>query len=121
MISFESDYIQGAHPEILKRLLETNMDKEPGYGFDKLSLSAKEKIKNAIGCPDAEVYLLSDGTQTNSVVISAMLSSYQGVIAADTGHIATHEAGAIEYTGHKVLPLSQHEGKISPSELEKIL
>ena len=121
MISFECDYIQGAHPEILKRLFETNLEKETGYGFDKFTLSAKDKIRKAIGCENAEIHFLSGGTQTNSVVISAMLSSYQGVIAADTGHIATHEAGAIEYTGHKVLPLPQHEGKIKASELEKYL
>lgn len=121
MISFECDYLQGAHPEILNKLIETNLEKETGYGFDKYSLSAKEKIRKAINCPDADIYFLTGGTQTNSVVISAMLSSYQGVIAADTGHIATHEAGAIEYTGHKVLTLPQHNGKISATELEKYL
>lgn len=121
MLSFECDYLQGAHPEILKRFTDTNMEKEVGYGFDKYSVSAKEKIRKAIGCPDAEIYLLSGGTQTNSVVISAMLSSYQGVIAADTGHISTHEAGAIEYTGHKVLTLPQHNGKIHAEELRKYL
>lgn len=121
MISFECDYLQGAHPEILKRLIETNLEKETGYGYDKFSVSAKEKIRKVINCPEAEIHFLVGGTQTNSVVISAMLLPYQGVIAADTGHIATHEAGAIEYTGHKVLCLPQHEGKICPKELKKYL
>jgi len=118
MISFESDYIAGAHPQILKRLSETNFEPLSGYGSDKYCASAIEKIKAACECEDAEVHFITGGTQTNSIVISTMLRDYEGVVAADTGHISTHEAGAVEYTGHKVLTIPNHEGKISGDELE---
>ena len=121
MVSFESDYIAGAHPEVLRRLTETNAEPLPGYGSDRYCESAKEKIRNAAGIPDAEIAFLSGGTQANAVVISSMLADYEGVIAAKTGHISTHEAGAIEYTGHEVLELPQEEGKIAPETLEKYL
>jgi len=121
MISFESDYIEGAHPKILERLIETNFEQLSGYGNDKYSFSAKEKIKALCECSDAEVFLLTGGTQTNQIVIDTMLKSFEGVIAADTGHIATHEAGAIEFTGHKVLTLPQYEGKISSADLKSKL
>ena len=104
MVSFESDYIAGAHPEVLRRLTETNAEPLPGYGSDRYCESAKEKIRNAAGIPDAEIAFLSGGTQANAVVISSMLADYEGVIAAKTGHISTHEAGAIEYTGHEAYP-----------------
>ena len=121
MVSFESDYIAGAHPEVLRRLTETNAEPLPGYGSDRYCEIAKEKIRNAAGIPDAEIAFLSGGTQANVVVISSMLADYEGVIAAKTGHISTHEAGAIEYTGHEVLELPQEEGKIAPETLEKYL
>ena len=97
------------------------MEQLPGYGTDRYTLSAKEKICAACGCPDAEVYFLTGGTQTNQIVISAMLDSHEGVIAAETGHVAAHEAGAVECTGHKVLTLPQTDGKISASDLEGYL
>ena len=121
MLYFENDYSEGAHEEVLKRLIETNMEQLPGYGTDQYTASAKEKICAACGCPDAEVYLLTGGTQTNQIVISSMLDSHEGVIAAETGHVGTHEAGAIEWTGHKVLTLPQTDGKISASDLEEYL
>lgn len=121
MISFESDYTEGAHPEILRRLVETNLEQTPGYGLDKYSDSAKEKIRQAFGAPDAQVFLLVSGTQTNSTVIASMLRDYEGVVAVDTGHISVHESGAVEYTGHKVLTLPPHEGKMSASDLEAYL
>ena len=121
MVSFESDYIAGAHPEVLRRLTETNAEPLPGYGTDRYCESAKQKIRDAAGIPDAEIAFLAGGTQANAVVISAMLADYEGVIAASTGHISTHEAGAIEYTGHEVLELPQEEGKISAETLEKYL
>lgn len=121
MLSFENDYIAGAHPEILKRLAETNLEPLSGYGTDPYCASAREKIRAACQAKDADVYFLVGGTQTNSVVISSMLRSYDGVLCADTGHINTHEAGAIEYTGHKVLPLPPKQGKISPNDLERYL
>lgn len=118
MISFESDYNNGAHPEILKRLSETNEEALSGYGSDPYCASAKSKIRQACQYKDADIHFLVGGTQTNAVVISSLLQSYEGVISAQSGHINTHEAGAIEYTGHKVLTLPSHNGKICPSELE---
>ena len=102
MYRFNCDYLEGAHPKILERLVATNMEQTVGYGFDEYTESAKEKIKAACECPDGEVYLLVGGTQTNSTVLSFLLKDYEGVISADTGHIAVHEAGAVELTGHKV-------------------
>jgi threonine aldolase len=121
MISFESDYTTGAHPDILKRLTETNYEFLSGYGTDHYCESAREKIRIACDCKDADVYLLVGGTQTNALVISAMLHDYEGVIAADTGHVSVHEAGAIEYTGHKVLTLPHHEGKLMAVDLKEYL
>ena len=121
MISFESDYIAGAHPKILQRLMETNMECVKGYGFDIYSESAKEKIKKACGRDDVEVEFLVGGTQTNAVVISTMLSDEEGVIAAKTGHINGHEAGAIEYTGHKVLEVPQINGKLQAADVQTLI
>ncbi|MBR4756377.1 MAG: low specificity L-threonine aldolase [Bacteroidales bacterium] len=121
MLSFESDYTEGAHPAILRRLSETNFEQTPGYGLDKYSDSAKEKIRKAFGLPDAEVFLLVGGTQTNSTVIASMLRDYEGVVAAETGHIGVHESGAVEYTGHKVLALPHHDGKMSAGDLKAYL
>lgn len=121
MISFENDYNTGAHPQIMARLLETNLEPLSGYGSDPYCESARRKIREACGCPEAEVEFLTGGTQTNAAVISSMLRDYEGVIAARTGHISIHEAGAVEFTGHKVLELSQKEGKIVPEELKSYL
>lgn len=112
MLSFESDYIEGAHPRILERLMETNMEQLPGYGADRYCESAKEKIRQACQCAEAEVYFLVGGTQTNQTVISTVLRPYEGVISAATGHVNAHEAGAIEATGHKVLALPHRDGKL---------
>ena len=109
---FASDYQEGAHPAILQRLCETNLNKCPGYGTDDYCASAREKIRAACACPDASVHFLVGGTQTNAVVIGALLRSYQGVIAAESGHISVHEAGAIELGGHKVLALPHRLGKL---------
>ena len=116
-ISFSSDYMEGAHPAILSRLLETNMEKTVGYGFDGYSESAREKIRTACRMPGADVFFLTGGTQTNATVISSMLHPWQGVLAAETGHISTHEAGAIEAGGHKVLTLEQQNGKITAQQI----
>ena len=121
MVTFESDYTTGAHPEVLRRLMETNLQNQPGYGSDEYCRSAKEKICRAVGLETAQVEFLVGGTQTNAVVISSMLADYQGVIAAETGHINAHESGAVEYTGHKVLALPQHQGKIDADELRAYL
>lgn len=113
VISFASDYQEGAHPAILERLYATNLAKQPGYGTDDICASARRKIRAACACPEASVYFLMGGTQTNATVIDAVLASYQGVIAAESGHISLHEAGAIESGGHKVLTLPHKLGKIS--------
>ncbi len=118
MISFESDYIAGAHPTVLRRLLETNLEPLTGYGLDEYCVRAREKIREACACPHADVHFLVGGTQTNSTVIAAVLGNCEGVIAAKTGHVSLHEAGAVEYTGHKVLELPQENGKIDAKTLE---
>lgn len=121
MLYFENDYCEGAHNAILQRLINTNMEKLPGYGSDKYCESAKAKIRQACNCPDADIYFLVGGTQTNTIIISSMLRRFEGVIAATTGHISAHEAGAIEYTGHKVLELPHADGKISSDTLNEYL
>lgn len=121
MLSFACDYAEGAHEKILQRFLETNREQQPGYGEDCYSASAKKKIRQACQCPEAEIFFLAGGTQTNMVVIDAMLQSYEGVVAVQTGHVNGHEAGAIEYTGHKVLTLPQHQGKMEAEELRQLL
>ena len=121
MLSFESDYTIGAHEKILNRMQEINMVQQKGYGTDKICESAKEKIRKACGCEEAQVYFLVGGTQTNSIVISTMLERYEGVVAAQTGHVSLHEAGAIEYTGHKVQEIPGYDGKIDVRELSGFL
>lgn len=120
-ISFSCDYMEGAHPTILQRLIETNFAQMPGYGADDYCESAREKIRAACSAPNAEVHFLVGGTQTNATVIDALLRSYQGVVAADTGHISVHEAGAIEFGGHKVLTLPHRNGKISAEQIASLL
>ncbi len=121
MLYFENDYSEGAHEKILQRLFETNSEHLSGYGADPYCASAKEKIRALCQCPEADIYFLSGGTQTNQIVICSMLRQFEGVIAASTGHINSHEAGAIELTGHKVLSLPQKDGKIVPSSLRSFL
>ena len=113
MLYFLSDYTEGAHPKILERLQETNRISQPGYGEDCFTAAAREKIRAACERPEADVYFLVGGTQTNAVVISALLRRWEAAIAADTGHINVHEAGAIEYTGHKVIALPGKDGKLA--------
>lgn len=121
MLAFQCDYLEGAHEKILARLCETNLEKTPGYGVDAYSEAAKKKILEACECPDGEVYLLVGGTQTNATVIDAYLRNYEGVVSAATGHVNVHESGAIEATGHKVLPIPEHLGKIDAAELKDYL
>lgn len=118
MLYFENDYSEGAHPKILQRLMDTNMEHLSGYGSDRYTTLAKDKIRKLCNCPEAEIYFLVGGTQTNQTVIDSVLRSFEGVIAAETGHVSVHEAGAIEFTGHKVLTLPQHDGKLCARELE---
>ena len=121
MLNFQSDYIAGAHPEVMEALCRTNTAPLPGYGTDEFCEAAAEKIRAACEAPSADVHFLTGGTQTNAVVIAAMLNATEGVVAAVSGHIGTHEAGAIEYTGHKVLTLPEHAGKLDPAELAAYL
>lgn len=115
---FASDYMEGAHERILDRLYELNDVKSVGYGLDEYSECARQKIRAACSAPEADIYFLSGGTQSNLVVISAILKPYQGVIAADTGHVTTHEAGAIEHGGHKVLAVKNDDGKVRAADEE---
>ncbi len=117
MLNFACDYLEGCVDEILQALVKTNLHQEPGYGADSFTASAKEKIRAACCCPDAEIYFITGGTQTNQLVIDTMLQSYEGVISADTGHVSGHEAGAIEFSGHKVLTLPNHLGKLDAGEV----
>ncbi len=117
MLHFESDYMEGAHPLILERLAATNSERTAGYGADPYSESAREKIRAACGCPDAAVFFTVGGTQTNAVATDALLRPWQGVLAAETGHISVHEAGAVEASGHKVLTLPHRDGKLSAARV----
>lgn len=118
---FSCDYLEGAHPSIIQRLVETNLEKSSGYGQDSFSEEARESIRAACQVPCAEIHFLVGGTQANATVIDALLKSYQGVVAADTGHISCHEAGAIEASGHKVLTLPHKDGKITADRLRDYL
>lgn len=119
MLSFENDYSCTATPEIIERISEIAQNQYPGYGNDSICESAKAKIREACACPDAQIFFLVGGTQTNQTIIDSITPQYAGVIAASTGHVNVHEAGAIEFTGHKVLTLPHHDGKIDATELDE--
>lgn len=121
MLYFNCDYMEGAHPAILNRLVETNTEQTLGYGNDVYCERAKEKIRKACGCPEADIFFLVGGTQTNATVIKGLLKPFEGVIAADTGHIGVHEAGAIESGGHKVLALPNRDGKLEAAAVKAYL
>ena len=121
MVTFENDYSFGAHPAVLKALVDTNMEPMTGYGEDEHSKHAKQLIREACQAPSADVFLLVGGTQTNQVVLDMLLAPYEGVVAAETGHVNCHEAGAIEFGGHKVLTVPSHEGKMDASELKHFI
>lgn len=121
MYSFKNDYSEGAHPRILQALVETNLIQEDGYGGDQFTQSAVELIKQHIGNNDLDVHLLSGGTQTNLIAISAFLKPHEAAIAASTGHIFTHETGAIEATGHKIIAVDTKDGKLTPAHVEQVL
>lgn len=121
MISFESDYNNGAHPHVLQYLLDTNDNQSASYGYDEWSESARIKIREACRLENAGIYFLVGGTQTNATVIDSLLSQYEGVVTVDTGHINVHESGAIEASGHKVITLPSHEGKMHAEDLLTLL
>lgn len=119
-LHFASDYMEGAHPEVLEELVRTNLMSTAGYGEDEFCEKAKKEILKACGCPEGEVHFLVGGTQANRVVIDALLKPYQGVIAAESGHVSVHEAGAIECGGHKVLAAKCRDGKLDADSIRKI-
>ena len=121
MLAFNNDYSHGAHPAVLQALVDTNMEPQPGYGTDAHTEHAKQLIREACQAPDADVFLLVGGTQANATVIDMLLAPYQGVVAAETGHVACHEAGAIEFGGHKVLTIPGYEGKMHAEDLENYI
>jgi len=121
MLYFNCDYMEGAHPLILQKLTETNLEHTYGYGNDQYCEQAKEKIRKACNCPEAEVHFLVGGTQTNAAVIKSLLRPWEGVISADTGHIAVHEGGAIETNCHKVLTLPEKNGKLEADAVRSYL
>ena len=118
MIRFDCDYLEGAHPAILQKMLDTNMDQTIGYGEDPYCAAAAEKIRKVCGTPDAAVHFLVGGTQTNTTVIYSILRPHEGVLAVTTGHINCHEVNAIEGTGHKVLAIPGENGKLTPKGIE---
>ncbi len=121
MKHFDTDYMEGAHPIVMQRLMETNLEQTPGYGTDNYCLEAKDLVRKACGDEHVDVHFLVGGTQTNSTVIDALLSRHEGVLAAATAHINVHESGAIEATGHKVLTLPSHEGKVMANEVKTFI
>ncbi len=121
MISFECDYNNGAHPLVLENLAKYNNAKPTPYGFDEFSERAKGRIREAIGMPDAQIFFLTGGTQTNATTIDSMLYQYEGVICVSSGHINVHEAGAVEFTEHKIITLPEEQGKMSAKTLDKYL
>ncbi len=121
MIYFDTDYMAGAHPRILERLTQTNLEQTVGYGNDAYTQHAKQLILEACGLKQGEVHFLVGGTQTNATVIDALLARHEGALAAETGHINVHESGAIEASGHKVLTLPSHQGKVCADEVEEYI
>ena len=121
MISFECDYNNGAHPKVLDNLIKYNEARPTPYGFDEFSDRAKDRIREACGMPDAQIFFLTGGTQTNATTIDSMLYEYEGVICVETGHINVHEAGAVEFTEHKIITLPGDHGKMNPKVLDKYL
>lgn len=121
MIHFNSDYTAGAHQEVMDALVRTNMEHTVGYGNDDYTAEARDMIREAVGAPDAEVMFLVGGTQTNATAIDGILRRHEGVLAAASGHIAVHESGAIEASGHKVLTLPERDGKVRSKDVEKFI
>lgn len=114
MYHFRNDYSEGAHPRVLEALIRTNLESTAGYGEDAYCAAAAAAIRTRFGCPSAAVHFLVGGTQTNFTAISAFLRPWEAAVAADTGHIAVHETGAVEARGHKVITVPHQNGKVTP-------
>ncbi|WP_391206693.1 threonine aldolase family protein [Psychrobacillus sp. L4] len=121
MYSFKNDYAEGAHPSILQALMESNLVQEDGYGGDQFTQKAIDVLKQKLENPGVDIHLLSGGTQTNLTAISAFLRPHEAVIATSTGHVFTHETGAIEATGHKVISVETEDGKLNPTQIKEVL
>ena len=121
MYSFKNDYSEGAHPSILQKLLETNLVQEPGYGEDRYSQKARALLCEKMNRPDARIYFVAGGTQANLLVIAALLQVHEAVISATTGHIYSHEAGAIEAVGHRIITVDTPNGKLNVDDLRRVL
>lgn len=121
MYNFKNDYSEGAHPNILNKLVETNLLQQSGYGEDAYSIAAKERLQQQLNNPEAAIYFVSGGTQTNLLVISTLLNLHEAVISAETGHIFVHETGAIEAVGHRVITVTTTDGKLSPTAIQTVL
>lgn len=121
MYNFKNDYSEGAHPNILNKLVETNLLQQSGYGEDAYSIAAKERLQQQLNNSEAAIYFVSGGTQTNLLVISALLNLHEAVISAETGHIFAHETGAIEAIGHRVITVTTTDGKLSPTAIQTVL
>jgi len=121
MYSFKDDYSEGAHPKILQALIDSNEMQEDGYGNDSHTKNAINKIKVLINNENVDIHLISGGTQTNLTAISSFLRPHEACIAANTAHISTHETGAIECTGHKIITIDTDTGKICPKQIQKVL
>lgn len=119
MYHFRNDYSEGAHEKVLQAIGEINMEGNPGYGSDPYCRHASAMIKDLFQCPEAEVHFFVGGTSANFTAIAAFLRPHEAVIAADTGHINVHEGGAVEGTGHKILPCPSSDGKVRPNDVEK--
>ncbi len=117
---FNCDYHEGAHPKVMERLIETNLEQTPGYGEDAYCEAAAARLRELCAAPGAQIHFLVGGTQTNLTVITAALRPHQGVIAADTGHINVHETGAIENCGHKVLTVPGFNGKLTAAQVDAL-
>ena len=117
LIYFRNDYSEGAHPDVLRALVETNLEPTVGYGCDEYCAQASAALRARFACPDADVHFLVGGTQTNLIAAAAFLRPWEAMIAADTGHVAVHETGAIEATGHKVYVVPGADGKLTPKAI----
>lgn len=115
--SFKNDYGEGFHPQLIEALAKTNLEQQEGYGEDIYCEMARAAIKAKTGNQNADIYFVSGGTQANAIVITSVLKSFEGVIAATSGHINVHETGAIEATGHKIILVSSHDGKVKPEDI----
>lgn len=118
---FRNDYGEGAHPLIMQRLMETNLEHTCGYGMDDYSLRAQKLLIEKVGQPQAQVHMMAGGTSANMIAISAFLRPYEAVIAAESGHINVHETGAVEGSGHKVLVAKSKDGKVLPEGVREVV